>query len=333
MTGTVVVGISGGSPRAPLLQEVHNLAEGEVPEIQASRSILQAIGDEGPQMVARLSDVAKTLNEILSKQNKDKITQILNNVEDASANLNKALADVSDATGSIKKAAEDVSTFGDQLKGLSDAAKVTLANADTTLKQLTETAGNADTTLDAGTAALDEARGYIAGDLKALTQRLESTAVELREDLAKVSARLDTTLTRVDEVVDPAKKMMVSAAGAFDGADRIINNDLGPMISDARETLSHANTAIDQVTADLPDITGNLRDAAQSARDAFARVDQVVSEGRVPVLTFLREGLPQFTSLAGDARGVVANIDKLVDALRRNPSQILSGPRAPEFRR
>ncbi len=333
VTGTVVVGISGGSPRAPLLQETHNPAKADVPEIQASRSVLQAIGDEGPQMVSRLSDVAKTLNEILSKQNKERIIQILTNVEDASANLNKALSDVSDATGSIKQAAEDVSTFGDQLKGLSDAAKVTLDNADTALQQLTETAENADTTLASGTAALDEARAYIAGDLKTLTEQVDRTAEELRSDLAQLTARLDTTLTRVDGVIDPARRMMVSAASAFDGADKVINNDLGPVISDARDTLSRANTAIDKVSADLPDITGMLRDAAQSARDAFGRVDQVVSEGRAPVLTFLREGLPQYTSLARDARGLVGNIDKLVDALRRNPSQILSGPRAPEFRR
>ena len=54
---------------------------------------------------------------------------------------------------------------------------------------------------------------------------------------------------------------------------------------------------------------------------------------RNPVQNFARNGLPQFTQLAGDLRTLSQNVNQLVTTIRRNPSQIITGPKTPEFRR
>ena len=126
---------------------------------------------------------------------------------------------------------------------------------------------------------------------------------------------------------------MGSAARTFDGADRIINEEIGPVASDLRVTLGKANDAIDTVVTDIPGIIDNIRSAAESADSAFGSLRGMLDGARNQVVAFTRDGLPQYSRLAADLRSVAENIDALVTSLRRNPSRILSGPKAPEFRR
>ncbi|HRM75748.1 MAG TPA: MCE family protein, partial [Paracoccus sp. (in: a-proteobacteria)] len=209
-------------------------------------------------MIERLNTVAGQLNELLGTENQTRVRNILTNVERSSGNIDKALADISGATTAIADAAGDFKGFGDKLEVLS-------TTAETTLNKFTETAANADVTLASATSALDEARGYIAGDLKTLTVNLNETAGTLREELPPLTARLRTTLDNADPLIEVAKEALGSAARTFDGADRIINTEIGPVASDLRVTLGKANTAIDGVVADIPEISQSLRDAAASA--------------------------------------------------------------------
>lgn len=330
VTGVANVAITSGRPDSPLLRDVD---PDSIPVIAANRSALQTLSDQGPEMISRLNTVAEQLTQLLGDENQSRVRNILDNVERSSANLDKALADVTTATDSIASAASDISAFGERLDGLSAAAETTLGNADTALAKFTESAAKVDTALDSGTATLDEVRAYVAGDLKALTQRLDQTAATLQSDLTRLAGRADQSLDNLDAALEVGSRALASAERAFDGADRVINSNVEPVVADLRVTLGKANEAIDRVVADLPEITERLRNAADSAETAFASLRGMLDSARAPVQAFTREGLPQFTRMAADLRGLVGNLNELVSALRRNPSQIFSGPRAPEFRR
>lgn len=318
VTGVYAVAISPGSPDRPLLRET---VQG-VPVIEASRSMLQTLSDRGPEIVDRLSRVAEQLTELLGSENQARVHNILDNVERSSGNIDAALADIGTATDSIASAAANIADFGAQLQGLGEAAKITLGNADAALVKFTESAGKADATLEAGTGVLNSARGYIDSDLRGLTTRLDTAA-----------AQLETTLATVDATLGAARGPIESAGRAFEGIEKIANTDVGPVMTDLRATLGTLNTAIASVSDDLPQITGQLRSAAESAGAAFGSLQGVVEGMRGPAQTFAREGLPQFSRLASDMRGLVDNASQLVSTLRRNPSQLLSGQRTPEFRR
>ena len=126
---------------------------------------------------------------------------------------------------------------------------------------------------------------------------------------------------------------MGSAARTFDGADRIINEEVGPVASDLRVTLGKANEAIDTFAGDIPGIVDHVRSAAESADGAFTSLRSMMDGARGPIATFARDGLPQYTRLASSLRSVADNVNELVSTLRRNPSRLLSGPKTPEFRR
>lgn len=325
VTGVANVGITSGTPTAPLLSEG---ATG-VPVIQSSRSVLQTLGDQGPEMIERLNTVAEQLTTLLGEDNQQRVVNILNNVERSSGNLDQAIADISAATGSIASAAENIAAFGDDMGGLSEAATTTMANADTALQKFTETAGKADDALAAGTGALDSVRGYIDGDLKKLTQRLDATATKAEA----FADRAGSTLDVLDSALESGTRTLASAERAFDGADKVINTDIGPVMSDLRASLGNFNEAVNKMTDDLPAITGPMKSAANSADAAFASLRSMLDGARGPVQNFTRDGLGQFSNLGRDLRGLTENLNQLVTNLRRNPSQIISGPKTPEFRR
>lgn len=322
VTGVSNVLISAGSQDAALLSEG---AEG-VPVIPAQRSALQALGQQGPEMLDRLSQVAGQLTELFGESNRTRVANILSNIEASSANLDQALTDISQATGAIASAAEDISSFGSRLDGLSDAAQTSLGTAQTLMTELTETATKATTTFDTASATLKDAQDYLGTDLRDLTQQMTTS-------VARLDTSLSQSLTGLDGVLESSGRALSSAERVFDGADRAINTDLGPALADLREVVSRADAAIDLVAAELPNIVTAIGDAANSADTGFGRFRDMVDKINDPVQAFARDGLPQITQIGIQLRGLVDNINQLVSGLRRNPSQILTAPNVPEFRR
>ncbi len=312
VTGVMNVAISAGTSQAQLLREI---SDQPVPVIASSRSALQTLSDEGPEMISRLNAVAAQMSDLLGSENQDRVAHILTNVENSSSNLDQAMTDIAKATEAIGDAADAISAFGDKLDGITDSAQVTMTHADTALQKFTETAGNADRALDTANNALTEVQRYVSDDLRSLTTRADATLAKLDESMAM----LPDTLS--------------SAKNAFEGADRMMNTDLGPVVADLRTTLGKLNGAIDSVVDDLPVITGQLREAADSANAAFGSLRGMLDGARGPVQAFAREALPQFTRLSSELRDLTSNVNQLVTTLRRNPAQILTGPRTPEFRR
>lgn len=317
VTGVSNVGISPGNSASALLRDQPH--EEDVPIIPSSRSALQTLTTEGPQIIEKLNTVAQQLTELLGEQNQTRVATILDNVERSSANLDRAMDDISQATDAIGSAAEGIAAFGDKLDTLS-------VTADAAMKNFSTAAETADGTLASATLTLDEVRTYITDDLKGLTQRLDQTAADLQTDLSRLSLRAEESLGNLDVA-------LASGTGAFDAAQGVFATDLAPIIGDLRVTLGNVNAALDSVSGDLPQITGQLRNAADSAAAAFDSLRSLLDTSRAPVQAFARDALPQFSRLAQDMRGLVGNVDQLVTTIRRNPAQIITGPRTPEFRR
>ncbi|GHG36362.1 MlaD family protein [Paracoccus aerius] len=312
VTGVALVAVTAGSESAPLLRETDTSA---VPVIASSRSALQTLSDEGPQIINRLSLVAEQLSQILGPDNQGRVAAILDNVERSSGNLDQALDDVATATEAISEAATGIAAFGTQMDGLSRSAGVTL-------ERFADAASEAETTLSAATATLDRVDRYVSGDLTTLTQQLERSAA----GLTAFSERGATSLDGLDTA-------LAAGTRAFDAAEMVISRDLAPVAGDLRGTLAAVNTALASLPEDLPQITASLRRAADSAAVAFQSLGIVIEGARAPVQTFAADTLPQISRLSQDLRSLVENMNQLVSTLRRNPTQLLSGPRTPEFRR
>lgn len=316
VTGVSNISITAGTQSSPLLRDT---SSDPVPVLESSKSALQKLATEGPEIIDKMATVADRLTQLLSRENLDRVSTILDNVERSSANLDQAISDVSATTGAIGEAADGIAAFGSKLDGLSDTA-------DTALQNFAQASKQADGTLAAATESLNEIGDYVSGDLKNLTDTLDQTAGALKVDLANLASRAEDSLGKLDVALE-------SGDGAFRAATEIFGTDLGPIITDLRETMANVNTALNSVAGDLPQVMEQLRIAAGSAADAFTSLRGILDSARAPVQNFATGALPQISRLSMELRGLVTNIDQFVDTLKRNPARLLTGPRTPEFRR
>lgn len=312
VTGVFSVSISPGTPAAELLTKA---GPDGVPVINVGRSTLQTLSDRGPEMIERLSTVAEQLTELLGEENQTRVRNILDNVERSSGNIDRAIADVTKATGAIAETAESIAGFGTQIQGLSDAAKTTLANADQALDQFSQTAKTADETLAEATQAMSTIRGYVTDDLGPLTTRLRGS------------------MDGLDGILDTGRTTLVSVQKTFDGVNSTISTQVGPLVTDTRTALTSFSSSIGRVADDLPKITERLGNAADSADSAFVSMRQMMDSARGPVQAFARDTLTQIARLVSELRNVTQSTDQFISSMRRNPSQVITGSRPPEFRR
>lgn len=308
VTGISTVLITPGSSTAPLLRDS---SEDPVPVIPSSRSPLQTLGQEVPELMGRLNLMAAKLNELLNDENVGRVSSILANIDAASGNLNKTMDDLSRATDAVSAAATDFAGFGDRLGELSQSADKALTSFAGASDQAQQTLATIDT--------------YVGGDLAALTSDLQKTSDELRTDLAQLRERAEISLGKLDTALDTASGTM--AAG------HAVLNDLGPVFGDFRTTLGGINTALANLPEDLPRIVSRIDAAAGDAAGAFQSLRGMIDNARGPVQTFTREGLPQYARLGQELRTLVNTMDQFFSKLKRDPAQLLRGQPTPEFRR
>lgn len=176
----------------------------------------------------------------------------------------------------------------------------------------------------------------VGEDLSAASGRIEGLSLSTETALAQVTetfGNANTTLAAINGALETGNRTLAAAERAFDGADRVINDDIDGIITGLETSLATLNEAIGQVSADLPEITAELRAASQSAEDAFDTLQQVIGASGPSITTFSTTGLPLYTRLADETRGLISNLDRLTLQIQRDPARFFLDQQSPEFRR
>jgi phospholipid/cholesterol/gamma-HCH transport system substrate-binding protein len=112
LTGGTYVEISGGTRTSPLLTARPGQ---DYPVIRARQSTLRQLEQSAPELVARLNVAVKRFNDLLDDTNRQKVTQILTNLDTVTSSLAGRTADIdaiirntSLATGTLNKALVNV---------------------------------------------------------------------------------------------------------------------------------------------------------------------------------------------------------------------------------
>jgi phospholipid/cholesterol/gamma-HCH transport system substrate-binding protein len=185
LTGTAIIQLTGGSPKAQLL---HGTGDDDIPVILTESSALQNIAETANRLVARL-------DQVLSEQNIRNINQTLDNIESATGALADQREDLGAMIVNARIASEKLSAtlettntaIADIDRELVDKLPGLIAKLDSTLNRLDSAAGNADK-------LLSENRGPINAFAQDGLGQLGPTLDELRvlvRDLRKISTRLD----------------------------------------------------------------------------------------------------------------------------------------------
>lgn len=296
VTGVAYIALSGGSPGSALLTP-----ESDGPPIIASRqSSFQSLVSSAPDLLQDASTIIKQLEQLTGAENQDYVRNILQNIDNATSGLDRALTDFSEISETLRTATDQVTSFVKEFEGVGTATQSTLAAADTSFASMTNTFDNANAAIDALTPTIAQANDAVG----AIADLIET-------DFAPLAGSLRTTLENADDA-------LVSADQAFARADSLMATDLGPALSETREALSAMADTVAAVTVDIPVIMGDLRAGVAEARRAIATVSP---------------GLRDFNLLGGEARALIRTLNDLARRISQNPSGFILDNRVPEYRR
>lgn len=186
------------------------------------------------------------------------------------------------------------------------------------------------------TATASEVIQNVGSDLSGASGRIDSLArsAQVSLDTATTTFRnANVTLSAINDALETGGRTLAAAERAFDGADRVINDDVAGIVTGLETTLANLNAAIADVSADLPEITQDLRDASQSASTAFEELRRTAASAGPSVQEFSATALPLYTSLAQETRTLISNLDRLTTQIERDPARFFLDGDVPEFRR
>ena len=191
-TGISEIQLQGATTGAPPVTDVGPQG---CPVIRSSQSVLDSVLNSAPELIDRIQRLTERLSELLSDENQNSISDILENIEGATQTLSDRAPDLADAITDASVAARQAGV----------AAERWGAVADTTDGILRENAAPAMAELQTSIAALRSATetldGAISDARPGLQQFSESTVPEadkLIADLRSLSDSLEGFSTRLD---------------------------------------------------------------------------------------------------------------------------------------
>lgn len=345
VTGVSFVSIDPGSPDAPLLVPSQ---PGEIPEIQAGRSVLQSLTEDAPRLLDETLRIVTELGNMLNDENQARITRIIDNVETASDEFAQTLKDFSSVTGAVSGFAEQIDRFNTTLDTLtSDLSKV-LQSADTTIVSIGELSEQAKGFVGSGTEVLTAAQGtitqadrFIQEDLTLTTREFKDAAndlraqvVALREDASALmatfgetgetaTARLteaEATLAGIDKLIGQLDSTIATVDSAAASFDTLLTEEGKPLVSETRVAVAEATDTIRRISevaeTDLPGIVEDIRTATETASRVITEVGSDLSSasGRVDgVMAKAETALSDVTETFANANETLSAINAAME--------------------
>ncbi len=301
------------------LSEAAATVRGEIALLSSdARGTLSQFSVAGAAAAARLTQAEATLqaaNEAIAA-----LTDTLRTVDGAATRFDTLIVD--EGTALLAEARGAVAGASALMDNLGRVAETDLPLILSDIRATSETARQTITSL--------------AADLSGFTGRLDGLADNATAALTVATetfANANVTLEAIDLAMVSAEETLETAERAFAGADRVINEDLSGITADLRATMTRIDTAVAQVAEDIPAATADLRALMAQASTTLNEVGAVVTASGGSLQTFAASGLPQFTRLAEEARGLVRTLDRLSSQIERDPTRFFLGRQTPEFRR
>lgn len=351
VTGVSFVGISGGTPEAPFLEDI---AAGSIPEIQAGRSVLQVLSEDAPALLSETLMIVSEIGDLLTDENRNLLKSILVNTESASAEFANSLQNFSTVADTVNAFADEISRFNSTLNTITEDLTTVLSTTNTTIEGIGLLTGETRLLVERGVGTLDgfdatmaETQRFVAEDLvqtaddaRDLLAELRTQAVTLGADAEGLmetlgtdaegligtldgtgltaTARLDElaqTLTSIDALIARLDTTTTDVGSAVRRIDGLVASDGAPLLSETRTLIASANAAMTSVnavaTVDLPAIVADIR----SATDTTARVIAEVG-GSLNSATGQIDGLVEIAETAlTEATTIFRNANGTISAI------------------
>jgi phospholipid/cholesterol/gamma-HCH transport system substrate-binding protein len=155
----------------------------------------------------------------------------------------------------------------------------------------------------------------------------EFPVIETRKStFQKLFAGAPELINRGNAVLDRLSNFL-SGENEQKFADTIAHVErLSANLAKASDKFESIATNVDKLVA------GDAKATLADVRGVAADIRQVMNEARVPLRDFARAGLPELLLAIGDARQMIASIDRAAQRLESSPSSLIFGDKAVEYK-
>lgn len=347
VTGVAYVALTGGSAGAPLLREVAD--PDAVPMIEAERSVVQALTEDAPDLVAEAVAAVREVRSFLGEDNRESVLVLLKNLESASGQLETALSDFSDISRTVSEGTAQISKFTGRLDEIGTTVQTTLLKVDETLDVAKDAIAEVEPTMKSATGAFEAAEdtignvdGFVqtrvprlAEELSAAILAIETATNDMRAKMEVVLSQfggsadaatrrfteLEATIATLDITLAGAQTSLAAVESASVNFQGLVDGDGAALVSDARATLSMVQDTISgmdkMLQEDVPAIVADVRKAVASATTV---VDQVAVDVTAftqrldPLVDSGETTLKAATETLQNANVTLANLDRALNA-------------------
>lgn len=137
------------------------------------------------------------------------------------------------------------------------------------------------------------------------------TTTENKAAITAILQNVEQATARIDQMATRTEGVMVTAQATLERADAAL--------AEAQQAFATGNQVIGR---DVPDLVATLKTAIDDVGRSAAGLED-----------FTRNGLPQFSAVASDARGLIAAISALTSRISTDPTRFLLGNQTPAYRR
>lgn len=321
VTGVSYISLSGSGQDGAALEPSRD----GLKIIPSRRSTVQTLVEDAPDLIAEATRMLQQFQEITGSENQAHVTNILRNLDASSGQLDQALSDFSSITGTVSEATDQITLFTGRLDTIGASVQTTLETADAALVSVQGAFDNADRVLATSTAAIDSAGGAFRQAEEIMRDQVPDILSEISEGVKGLNAAIADIHNRTDGALDgfsetaallnarlaELEKTLQDANIAFDAVaqasgsiETLMEGDATLMVTEARDVLSGAQTAITKIeTGVIDEAPAIMRDIRSAVNTAAMAVDQVA--GDLTTLT------GQFEPLASEAQQAVASANTL----------------------
>jgi phospholipid/cholesterol/gamma-HCH transport system substrate-binding protein len=331
-------------------------------EIERLSTRIDQLADSGATVLDSANTTIASVNTLMQSE----ITPL---ARDVRTTANTATQAINDVSAQSQRIADRFAGLADSGVAALDTATVTFNEAQGAIKSVDQAAAGFDLfTTDRLVPLTDDLRATsqtadrviedVGVRTATLVTRLDTLADEGSAAIATftdVFNNANETLEWVTTAMTGATETLDLASQTFASANKVIRDDIGGIITDLRTAASTFATtfsgssdgvivdlrkaadtftvAVTNASRNIDTISGEVLAASQSAAKFAGSLETVVSGNQRQLSEFLRLGLPEFLRFTEEARGLVINLERLVNKLERDPARFLLGTQNSEFRR
>jgi len=336
ITGVAFIGLTAGSPTAPLINN-----RDDVPVLEAGRSTIQTLTEGAPRILDEALQVIEQVNQILGEENRSRVENILINLESSSGEISRALDSFAGFTDTIEAATTTFAQFADDLEPILLQAEKALESLQFAVDEGALVATNARIAFETGTQTLETVDMFVARDLTEMVTQLRDDATALRTELETASREattmfgelsrtgqaatdrmeaLDPALALIEPLLVRAETTLQAVEAMSTSVDTLVSGEGTLLVTEAREMVARATAAADSVAiaaeTDLPLIMADIRAATAEVRQVVETVGTDLSSvsGQVSALTTSGvETLSQVTETFSNANTTLDAINRALE--------------------